>query len=157
MDLCLGNDLDERVQRLRIGIWQMENLAQKYQPLLANDLPVNDRDQSLDGRMDCIDTASNTATYINVLIDFGLLPGWSSAKPKVRDLLSFAVHWTAVAVDNVDTESFAVDSWFRGNGNLPFVMPAEAWREGRTGWQPPFDALNPYPTYTNQLCRQSAS
>ncbi len=152
MNLCTGDDSHDRVQRLRIGIWQMEILAQKYQPLLANDEPINDRDWQHKGRMDCIDNASNTTNYMNILRDLGLLPGWSMAAPQVRDLFSLDVHWTAVVIDTHNKETLAVDSWFNANGNLPFALPLEDWSNGQLAWQPPLSTLNPYPRYTNQLC-----
>jgi hypothetical protein len=152
MTLCPGDAVYDRLQRLRIGVWQMETLSQKYQPLLANDDAVNDREWGLDGRMDCVDNASNTTTYLNVLHDLGLLPGWSMAQAEVRDQFSLEVHWTVVVVDNRDTESWAVDSWFRPNGHLPFVMPLDDWGSGNIAWEYPFSAWNPYPVYTNQLC-----
>ena len=152
MALCPGNGLHDRLQRLRIGIWQMEVLAQNYQPLLANDEAINDLDWGLDGRMDCIDNASNTMSYLHVLRDLGLVPGWSIEAPKVRDRFSLAVHWTAVVADRRGGEDWAVDSWFRPNGHLPFVLPVADWVSGAIPWHPPLSALNPYPRYSSQLC-----
>lgn len=152
MALCPGDGLHDRVQRMRIGIWQMEVLAQKYQPLLANDEAINEQEWGQDGRMDCIDNASNTTTFLHALHDLGLLPGWSMAKPRVRARFSPVVHWTAAVVDASDARSWAVDSWFRPNGHLPFVMPLEDWASGRIAWEPPFTVWNPYPRYSNQLC-----
>lgn len=152
MAMCPGHTTYQRVQRLRVGIWQMELLAQKHQPLLANDEPINDRDQDVEGRMDCIDNSTNTSTFISVLVDLGLLPGWSVAEPRVRDRFSMQVHWTAVALDVRSARAFAVDSWFRGNGHLPFVMPVTEWVQKHVAWKPPFDRLNPFPRYSNELC-----
>ena len=53
MSTCPGDSLHDRVQRVRIGIWQMEELAKKYLPVLANDQAINDRDAELEGRTDC--------------------------------------------------------------------------------------------------------
>ena len=71
MDSCSGTSLDERLQRVRIGIWQMELLAEKYQPLLANDLAINDFEAAVNGRLDCVDNSSNTTTYLHILRDIG--------------------------------------------------------------------------------------
>ena len=152
MALCPGDELHDRLQRVRIGIWQMEALAQKYQPLLANDEAVNDRDHARDGRMDCIDNASNTTSFLRVLHDLGLLPGWSMTAPQVRDLFSLQVHWTAVIVNRRDARPWAIDSWFRPNSHLPFVMPLADWESARVAWDPPFAAWNPAPRYASQLC-----
>jgi hypothetical protein len=100
MARCPGTGLHDRLQRVRIGIWQMELLAQKYQPLLANDLAINDFEANVDGRMDCIDNAGNTTTYLHILRDLRELSGWTVAPPKVRRLFDItAVHWTAVIID----------------------------------------------------------
>jgi hypothetical protein len=152
MALCPGNSLHDRLQRLRIGIWQMEVLAEKYQPLFANDEAVNDRDQTLNGRMDCVDNASNTTSYLNVLHELGLLPGWSMEEPRIRHRFSELVHWTAVVTDSRDAGSWSVDAWLRPNGHLPFVMPLKDWKSDRTPWDPPFAALNPVPRYSSQIC-----
>jgi hypothetical protein len=152
MALCSGSGLHDRLQRVRIGIWQMESLAQKYQPLLNNDQAINDRDQAYQGRMDCIDNASNTTSFLHVLRDLELIPGWSIAPQKVRRMFSMDVHWTAVLIDTRDAEPWAVDSWYRANGNLPFVMPLAAWKRERIPWEPPFSAFNPYPRYAIELC-----
>lgn len=154
MALCPGVGLHDRLQRLRIGIWQMEELAEKYQPLLANDEAVNDRDQERVGRMDCVDNSTNTTTFLHILQDLELLPGWSIAEPRVRDRFSIQVHWTAVVVDSQDPGSWSVDSWFRPNGHLPFVMPLADWVSGRIAWEAPFAGWNPFPRYSNQLCVQ---
>ncbi len=152
MALCPGNSLHDRLQRMRIGIWQMETLAEKYQPLFANDEAVNDRDQVLEGRMDCIDNTSNTTTYLNVLHDLGLLPGWLMEEPRIRQRFSDLVHWTAVVVDSRDAGSWSVDAWLRPNGHLPFVMPLKAWKSDKIPWDPPFAAMNPAPRYSSQIC-----
>ncbi len=153
LELCRGEDLSSRLQRLRIAVWQMEKLAEEHQPLLANDREVNDRDIALDGHTDCVDNATNTTTYLSILSDLGRLPGWQVGEPRVRDPLDFnLVHWTATAIDRITGRQWSIDSWFRPNGHLPFVMPLEAWKQGQRGWEPPYDHFNPYPRYVEQLC-----
>ena len=152
MAICPAKGLQQRLQQLRIGVWQMEKLAQRYQPLLANDEAINTLDQGRDGRMDCIDNTSNTSTYLQVLHDLRLLPGWLLAPPQVRDRLSMAVHWTAVVIDKNDATPWSVDAWYRPNAHLPFVMPLADWKNSALGWEAPFSARNPYPESTQQLC-----
>jgi hypothetical protein len=152
---CPGEPLYDRLQRVRIAVWQMEVLAQKYEPLLAYDREVNDREYGVEGRMDCVDNASNTTTYLAILMDLGQLPSWRVGESRVRKPLDFnAMHWTAVLEDEVTGKEWAVDSWFRPNGHLPFVLPFAAWMAETRGWLPPHDALNPYPHAINELCRQ---
>lgn len=155
---CPGQNIYDRLQRVRIAVWQMEALAQKYEPLLANDREVNDREYGVNGRMDCVDNASNTTTYLDILTDLGQLPSWRVEAPSVRKPLDFnATHWTAVLKDESTGKEWAVDSWFRPNGNLPFVLPLEAWKAETQGWLPPYDTLNPYPRASNEFCRNETA
>jgi hypothetical protein len=150
---CPGNKLDDRLQRLRIGIWQMELLAMKYQPLLANDLGVNNSEYGIEGRTDCIDNATNTTTFLHILQDLQELPGWSVSSPRVRHLFSATqVHWTAVVIDADSRSSWSVDSWYRPHGHLPMVIPLSGWIDDKLGWEPPFDRLNATPHFSYELC-----
>jgi len=154
---CPGEILYDRLQRVRIAVWQMEVLAQKYAPVLANDREVNDREYGVDGRMDCVDNASNTSTYLMILSDLGQLPSWRVEEPSVRKPLYFnAVHWTAVVQDEVTGDKWAVDSWYRPNGHLPFVLPLKKWKDEKKGWVPPYDRLNPNPRVSNEFCLENA-
>ncbi|EIC20764.1 hypothetical protein [Thiorhodovibrio frisius] len=152
---CPGGSLHDRLQRVRIGIWQMELLAQQYQPLLANDLAINDGEAGVNGRMDCIDNTSNTTTYLHILEDIGELNSWTVASPKVRgrfDLI--AVHWTAVIIDTDNGVYWSVDSWYRPNGHLPMVMPLLSWTDKKKAWNPPFNRINATPHSIDDLCHR---
>ena len=153
MALCPSTSLQYRLQHVRIGIWQMELLAQKYQPLLANDLAINDFEEEVEGRMDCIDNTSNTTTYLHILRDIRELAGWTVSSPKVRNLFDItAVHWTAVIIDTESGLPWSVDSWYRPNGHLPMVMPLPSWIDEKKAWEPPFENLNFTPNSISDLC-----
>lgn len=153
MALCTTDTLYDRIQQVRIGIWQMERLAQEQIPALGNDREINLYDKDLEGRTDCIDNASNTTTFLNVLQAYSLLPGWAVSAPGVRHTLDLErVHWTAVLVDEESGLQWSVDSWFRPHGHLPFVMALSDWAADKKGWEPPLDALNPYPRFVSELC-----
>lgn len=153
MALCLGTSLHDRLQHVRIGIWQMELLAQEYQPLLANDLAINDSEAGVEGRMDCVDNSSNTTTYLQILRDIRELPGWTVSSPEVRSLFDVtAVHWTAVIIDTESGLPWSVDSWYRPNGHLPMVMPLSSWTAKKKAWEPPFERMNSAPRSIHELC-----
>jgi hypothetical protein len=157
MAMCSRNTTHERLQRIRIGIWQMETLAEKHLPVLANDEGENEKDRGLTGRTDCVDNSTNTRTYLHILMDLGEVDGWSMASPEIRNRFDVnTVHWTAVIRDETDGQPWSIDSWFRPNGHLPFVMPLSGWKQEHPGWQPPFDRHNPYPQYSHELCGNSA-
>jgi hypothetical protein len=153
MAVCPGTSLHNRLQHVRIGIWQMELLAQKHQPLLANDLAINDFEAGVEGRMDCVDSASNTTTYLHILRAISELPGWTVSSPKVRSRFDItAVHWTAVIIDTNSGLPWSVDSWYRPNGHLPMVMPLSSWIDKKEAWKPPFERLNSTPHSIDELC-----
>jgi len=154
MATCPDTTLHDRLQRVRIGIWQMELLAQKYQPLLVNDLAINEFEEDAAGRMDCIDNSINTTTYLHILQDIGELPGWTVSSPHVRNRFFFtSVHWTAVIVDTYSGLSWSVDSWYRPNGHLPMVMPLQGWIDEKKAWEPPFEQVNAIPQTIEGLCK----
>jgi hypothetical protein len=153
MAVCPGTSLHDRLQHVRIGIWQMELLAQKYQPLLANDLPINEFEAAIAGRTDCVDNASNSTTYLHILRDIGELAGWTVSSPRVRSRFDLnAVHWTAVIIDTETGLPWSVDSWYRPNGHLPMVMPLRSWIDKKKGWEPPFQDINSVPHSIDELC-----
>ena len=150
---CAGASFHDRVQRLRVGIWQMQLVAQKYLPELANDREINEFDREVEGRLDCVDSSTNTNTYLRILHDLGQLPGWTVNDPDVRNLLDLhGVHWTAVVTDQRGGGIWSVDSWFRPHGHLPFVMPLADWKKDRKAWDPPYNKANPYPQSIQELC-----
>ena len=150
---CNGTSLYDRVQTLRVGIWQLQLVAQKYLPELRNDREINEFDRDVEGRLDCVDSASNTTTYLRILQDLGQLPGWSVTAAEVRNLLDFhGVHWTAVVIDGKSGTRWSVDSWFRPHGHLPFVMPLTDWVKDKKAWELPFSKQNPYPDSIQELC-----
>jgi hypothetical protein len=152
MDTCTGDALFEQLQRLRIGVWRMEALVQQYIPVLANDLAVNDQDYALEGRTDCIDNATNTTAFLSILSDLGALQGWRVGESSVRDRFTKDVHWTATVMDEKSGRKWAVDSWVRPHGHLPFVSPLSDWAAGRKPWELPLSELNPYPRSINGIC-----
>lgn len=150
---CSGTSLYDRLQQVRIGVWQMELLAEMNQPLLANDLAINDFEVAIKGGTDCVDNSSNTTTYLNILSEIGELPGWTVSLPKVRKRFDVtAVHWTAVIIDTESGLPWSVDSWYRPNGHLPMVMPLQSWIDEKKAWEPPFDRLNLTPPSISELC-----
>jgi hypothetical protein len=81
-------------------------------------------------QMDCIDESTNTYQYLSALQQLDLLR-WHHVDLKQRRMVWFAVHWTA-SIREIDSgEQFAVDSWYRDNGELPYLQPISDWRRKR--------------------------
>ncbi len=86
----------------------------------------NSAGAGMPGQMDCIDESRNTTTYLRALERRGLLR-WHSVAPRARRVSWFVfLHWTAVVVER-GGESYAVDAWFRDNGQPPYVQRLSDW------------------------------
>ena len=78
-------------------------------------------------QMDCIDESTNTFQYLAALERRELLR-WHRVDLKQRRTVWFVTHWTAT-ISEIDSGAvFAVDSWYRDNGELPLLQPLDDWR-----------------------------
>lgn len=84
------------------------------------------------GQLDCIAESKNTTTYLQLLSNAGLLKWHVAEAREVRHPLIFNVHWTAVIRDTRSDRRYAVDTWFRDNGEPPYIQPLEDWKSGRS-------------------------
>ncbi len=82
-------------------------------------------------QMDCIDESTNTYQYLLALQQLDLLK-WHQVHPKQRRIVWLvATHWTA-SISEVGTEQvYAVDSWYRDNGEMPYIQPLGDWKRRR--------------------------
>lgn len=101
----------------------------------ANDKGRNFQGVGTEGQMDCIDESTNTTNYLTMLVRQRLVTRHSVQDRATRGFFIFGwPHTTAVIRDNVTGEQYAVDSWFLDNGEPPFMLPLQVWRDG---WEPP--------------------
>jgi hypothetical protein len=84
----------------------------------------------LPGQMDCIDESTNTYQYLSALQELGLLK-WHRVDRKHRRIVWFTTHWTATIREIDSGRVFAVDSWYRDNGELPYLQPLADWSSKR--------------------------
>ncbi len=86
------------------------------------------------GQMDCIDEATNTTTYLNMMAAENLLRWHTVEEHAIRGFFVFGwPHASAVIQDVQSGERYAVDSWFHRNGVAPEIIPLKSWR---SGWRP---------------------
>ncbi len=104
---------------------------------LVGPLVGTDRDQAENqgpgdvvGQLDCIAESRNSKQYLELLFEAGLLR-WHVPQPRVvRNPLFFNVHWTAVIRERESGRDYAVDSWFRPNGEKAVIQPLPQWLAG---------------------------
>ena len=87
------------------------------------------------GQMDCLDEATNTATYLQLLDEAGLLRFHTPAgRARRGHMVDAWPHTSALVRENDDGTLWVVDSWFLDNGKPPFILPVEIWTRR---WHPP--------------------
>jgi hypothetical protein len=78
-------------------------------------------------QQDCIDESTNTYQYLRALQSRKLLR-WHQLDLKQRRIRWFFTHWTATIRQLDSGEVFAVDSWYRDNGEPPYIQKLDDWR-----------------------------
>ena len=82
-------------------------------------------------QQDCVDEATNTTSYMTVLVNSGLIHHHTVTLPFAKDNFLKGVagwtHWTAVLVENANNQRWAVDSWIYANGENPAIVKADEW------------------------------
>lgn len=100
----------------------------------------DDAETTRSHQQDCVDESTNTTIYLALLEQMELLKFHRPVFPASRQpFLGGGAWWHQTAVmENIETgEKYAVDSWFRDNGNPAFIVPLKEWLEG---WKPPKEA-----------------
>lgn len=122
---------DAAAERAAIAraLGQMRVFAGEQSPTYR-DKGENIYDDELDGRMDCIDHASNSTTYLRLLVKRGWLKHHRVIEPVMRAPLFLDVHWAAAIEENLTGAKFAVDSWFFDHGAPADIFPLDAWLAG---------------------------
>jgi len=125
-----GLDSNEEKQAIRRAIASMETfsgaITGTYQDKGGN-YPGSD----IPRQMDCIDESTNTLQYLVALEQLNLLK-WHRVGLKDRRIVWLATHWTATMTEIDSERKFAVDSWYRDNGELPIIQPLSDWRRKRS-------------------------
>jgi hypothetical protein len=121
----------EERERIALAVGKLESLAGKLTGI------DNDRGGSLAGlwmsnQMDCVDESTNTHTYLVMLKNDGLLKYHVPADNARRFRPRLYQHYTAVIEETATQQKYAVDSWFRDNGQPPFIIPLSTWKRGWT-------------------------
>lgn len=94
---------------------------------LAFGLPKNDEPVS-SGQLDCIDEAVNTTTYLRLFAQSGFLKHHRVIDQAYRRSL-FTQHWAGQIEEINKGVRWAVDSWFRPNGDVPIIQQSDDWKD----------------------------
>ena len=102
---------------------------------IAADEPGNEEDETVNGRMDCIDHSSTTRNILSFLVHRQALR-WHAVGPYAHRTLFLDSHYSATLVETdaaaeQDSQIYTVDPWFVEQGSLPPVQPVREWASYR--------------------------
>ncbi len=123
------HDIKQEKQAIRRAISAMEKISGEMAGTNL-DKGGNYPGYDMPRQMDCIDESTNTFQYLLALEEKGLL-NWHSVDLKKRRIVWFIAHWTATIREIETGKRFAVDSWYRDNGEMPYLQPIADWRKKR--------------------------
>jgi hypothetical protein len=127
---------EERVALSRV-VGRLYAWAGEQTPIRA-DKGGNYNDGEVQGRMDCIDHATTTTRFLEMIELRGWLRFHRVLPPKWRHLFIVSQHTSAVIEElgpmrdpaHTTPEQYVVDSWFRDNGRPAVILPLEEWLDG---------------------------
>ena len=122
-------DSDAEKQAIRKAVATMERISGELSGTFR-DKGGNYPGYDVTRQMDCIDESTNTFQYLTALEELKLLK-WLRVDYKQRRIVWFATHWTATITEIDSGERFVVDSWYRDNGELPYIQPLADWQGKR--------------------------
>ena len=91
----------------------------------------NEEDETVNGRMDCIDHSTTTANMLSLLQKKRALR-WHAVGPYAHRTLLVASHYSATLVEtgdatDDDSHVYTIDPWDVEPGSLPPVAPVREW------------------------------
>jgi hypothetical protein len=122
-------DSNSEKQAIRLAVATMEGISGELSGTHL-DKGGNYPGSDIPGQMDCIDESTNTFQYLVALEELQLLK-WHRVGLKHRRIVWLAAHWTASIAEIDSNDRFAVDSWYRDNGEFPYIQPLEDWKRKR--------------------------
>jgi hypothetical protein len=86
-----------------------------------------------DGQLDCIDESTNSTSYLRMMAKDGLIRFHDVGFPAHRFVLSaWGPSDAATMRETASGKRYAVESYFRANGEPAYVLPLDLWIEGWT-------------------------
>ena len=117
----------EERQMIRRAIAILEHIAGMQTPTFR-DRGRNPIVDDWPGQMDCIDESTNTARYLDLLQERGLLNWHRAVGRTYRTPHLVDPHWAGQIIELDTLDHYVVDSWFLDNGELPYIQALNAWK-----------------------------
>jgi len=122
---------DEERYRIAQAVGAMERLVGAVTPTDVDRGSNAFEGEDPAGQMDCIDESTNTTAYLKLFQSQGLLRFHTVLERAYRAPALLDQHWAAQVEETGTGRRFAVDSWYRDNGEPAVVQSLEHWHQKR--------------------------
>ncbi|MFT7532699.1 MAG: hypothetical protein ACI9FD_003732 [Gammaproteobacteria bacterium] len=123
---------EQERQQIMHGIKWMEEFVGRYTPthrdLARNYTKFNDNLDDDVGQLDCIDESLNTTTYLKAFEQRKLLR-YHQVMDRAMRRAFWNQHWAGRVQEKESGDTYIVDSWFRDNGEFPYVLSEASWQD----------------------------
>jgi hypothetical protein len=126
---------DARAERLQIArATALLEVFTGRQASTLEDAPGMGVHWNPDGQLDCIDEATNSTAYLRMMAADGLIHFHDIGLPANRFVITaWGPSNTATIKERATGRVYAVDSYFRANGQPADILPIDVWT---AGWVP---------------------
>lgn len=125
-----GTPFGERVQ-IAFALARIEQIVATHVPT-GNDVGGSFSGFGRTNQLDCVDEMVNTATYLTLMYNDGLMQHHRPGR-RVTEALSPRGVWphTVSTVRAIEEDRlYVIDTWIKNNGELPYVMAYDDWGRG---------------------------
>ncbi len=129
--LPLAANAQQERDQIRSAIALLEFYSGE-QSLTYQDQAENSLTAGINGQLDCIDEATNSTVYLRMIANAGLLKFHQQSSRTSRGGVLIP-HNTATILETASKQRYAVDSWFKANGEPPYIVTLKTWKKG---WKP---------------------
>ncbi len=123
-------DAWEERQKMLEAVATIEEIVGTYTPTyrdVGKNWPINNSELAgKPGQMDCIDESINSTTYLKMMEREGLFK-FHIVRDRAYRKSFLRQHWAAQIVETRNGHHYIIDSWFKDNGELPYLVKGEAW------------------------------
>ena len=127
--LAAAADAEAERGAIAAVIGRMYAIAGEQTPVWR-DKGGNYADAGENGKMDCIDHATNTSAFLKLLEARGWLRFHEVLEPLMRRRYFFAEHWAARMRERDTQKVYIVDSWLFDNGHPASIFALGDWLAG---------------------------
>ncbi len=143
-DSFIADAAEEERSRIAVAIGMLESIV-GVKTGTSEDKAGTFDNSAYPGQLDCNDEATNSTTYMRLLLQAGFIKLHAIEDSRTRNFFFNGwPHTTAVIREIKTGKRYAVDSWFYDNGHPATIVPFALWKSGFKPADSPIGKSHPY-------------